>query len=176
MGFPLTTKTSVYCDNQAVVHNASKVESTLKKKHLSVCYHFVRESCAKGAICIAYESTATNLADVCTKIMSWFQKKDKLRCILYWYYNYDDVHYKCTTINESFSGTETVASMRRPRVRDESLCCPLRWKKTFMFLELPNWLTTLWWLPNDLLPNDWLPNNWLPYATQLMLKDAGCHK
>ena len=83
MGFPLNNETSVYCDNQAVVHNTTKVESTLKKKHLSVCYHFVRESCAKGAIRIAYESTTTNLADICTKIMSWFQKKTKLRCILY---------------------------------------------------------------------------------------------
>ena len=83
MGFPLNNKTSVYCDNQAVVHNTTKVESTLKKKHLSVCYHFVRESCAKGAIRIAYESTATNLADICTKIMSLFQKRNKLRCVLY---------------------------------------------------------------------------------------------
>lgn len=75
MGFPLNSKTSTYCDNQLVVNNTSKVEFTLKKKHLSVCYHYVCESCAKGTIRISCESTATSLADACTQIMSWFQKK-----------------------------------------------------------------------------------------------------
>ena len=83
MGIPLTGPTNGYCDNQSVVHNASKVESTLGKKHLAVNYHLVRECYAKGAIRITWESTKTNLADVCTKIMSTFKKKDKMRCIVY---------------------------------------------------------------------------------------------
>ena len=85
MGFSLNDKTNMYCDNQSVVHNASKIESTLKKKHLSACYHNhkVRESCATGAIHIVYKLKTTNIADICTKIMLWFKKREKLRCILY---------------------------------------------------------------------------------------------
>ena len=42
-------------------------ESTLKKKHVAICYHCVQEACAPGMIQIAKEDGATNLADVLTK-------------------------------------------------------------------------------------------------------------
>jgi hypothetical protein len=40
-GIPIDGPTNVYCDNQGVVTNASKPESTLKKKHNSIAYHQV---------------------------------------------------------------------------------------------------------------------------------------
>ena len=43
----------------------------------------VRECYAKGAIRIAYEPTETNLADVCTKVLSAPEKKRKMQHILY---------------------------------------------------------------------------------------------
>ena len=57
MGVPFKGPTNVYCDNQAVVSNSSLAESTLKKKHLSVCYHKTRECYAKGAVRIGYKPT-----------------------------------------------------------------------------------------------------------------------
>ena len=69
MGVPVKGPTNVYCDNQAVVSNSSLAESTLKKKYLSVCYHKVRECYAKDAVRITYKPTATNLADICTKVL-----------------------------------------------------------------------------------------------------------
>ena len=66
-----------------VVSNTTLAESTLKKKHLSVCHHKVRESYAKGAVRIAYEPTESNLADVCTKVLSQEEKKKKMKNILY---------------------------------------------------------------------------------------------
>ena len=83
MGIHVKGPTNVYCDNKSVVSNTTLAESTLKKKHLSVCYHKVRESYAKGAVCIAYEPTGTNLADVCTKVLSQEEKKKKMHHILY---------------------------------------------------------------------------------------------
>ena len=46
-----------------------------KKKHLSVSYHNTRECGAKGAVRIGYESTDTNLADTCTKILTGNNKR-----------------------------------------------------------------------------------------------------
>jgi hypothetical protein len=43
MGFPLLGPTSFLCDNQSVITNASRPESTLSKKHNSIAYHRVRE-------------------------------------------------------------------------------------------------------------------------------------
>ena len=59
-------------------------ESTLKKKHLSVCYHKTRECYAKGAVQIGYESTDSNLADTCTKILTGDNKRQKIELILYY--------------------------------------------------------------------------------------------
>jgi hypothetical protein len=42
MGFPITGPTSVLCDNQSVVTNASRPESTLSKKHTAIAYHRCR--------------------------------------------------------------------------------------------------------------------------------------
>ena len=75
--------TNVYCDNKAVVSNSSLAESTLKKKHLSVCYHKTRKCYAKGAVCIGYESTETNLADICTKTLMGNNKSQEIRHIVY---------------------------------------------------------------------------------------------
>ena len=67
MGIPIDGPTNMFCDNQAVVRNSTMPESTLKKKHLAICYHCVQEACASGMIQIAKEDGATNQADVLTK-------------------------------------------------------------------------------------------------------------
>ena len=67
MGIPIDGPTNMFCDNEAVVRNSTMPESTLKKKHVAICYHRVREACASGMIQIAKEDGATNLADVLTK-------------------------------------------------------------------------------------------------------------
>ena len=43
--------------------------SKMKKKHLEIFYHIVREVCATGVIRVAWEIGKTNLADVVTKSM-----------------------------------------------------------------------------------------------------------
>ena len=47
MGIPIVGPSNVLCDNTSVVDNASLPESQLKKKHLSIAYHYVRECFAK---------------------------------------------------------------------------------------------------------------------------------
>jgi hypothetical protein len=69
-GIPIDGATNVYCDNQGVVTNTTKPESTLKKKHNSIAYHRVREAAAAGTICIAKEAHESNIADMLTKPVS----------------------------------------------------------------------------------------------------------
>ena len=62
MGVPITGPTNTFCDNESVVKNASKPESTLSKKHNSVAYHKVRESVAAEVIRVTYEPGSVNLS------------------------------------------------------------------------------------------------------------------
>ena len=70
MGVPLIEPARVMCDNQSVVISGSFPESTLKKKHCSIAYHKVREAVAAGKILIYYENTASNIADLFTKVLT----------------------------------------------------------------------------------------------------------
>ena len=59
--------TNIFCDNESVFKNASIPDSTLKKKHTSICYHRSREAVAAGMVRIAKEGTTMNLSDLFTK-------------------------------------------------------------------------------------------------------------
>ena len=61
--------------------NSSNHESQLKKKHNSICYHKVRESCVAGIIYMFKEDSETNLADILTKVLDGF-KRWKLRSMI----------------------------------------------------------------------------------------------
>ena len=62
--------THVLCDNESVVKNSTKVDSSLHKKHSSVAYHFTRWCVAAGIVTIGWIHTAENLADAMTKRLS----------------------------------------------------------------------------------------------------------
>ena len=66
-GIPMEGPTNVFCNNEAVFKNTSILDSTLKKKHTSICYHRAREAVAARTMRVAKEGTATNLADLFTK-------------------------------------------------------------------------------------------------------------
>jgi hypothetical protein len=69
MGVEVDGPTTVLCDNQSVVQNSSRPESTLQKKHNAVAYHRVREAQAAKIISIVKEDGETNLADLFTKLL-----------------------------------------------------------------------------------------------------------
>ena len=69
-GVEIDGPTILYCDNQSVVHNAQHPESKLKKKHISISFHKIREAVAAGVVEIHKVGTTDNLADVLTKPLS----------------------------------------------------------------------------------------------------------
>ena len=68
-GVPVDGPCSVYCDNESVYKNVSIPISVLNKKHHSVAYHYCRQAVAMQMIRIAKEDSATNLADLFTKVL-----------------------------------------------------------------------------------------------------------
>ena len=69
-GVLLEGPTNMFCDNEAVFKNASIPDSTLKKKHTSICYHRCREAIASRTVRVAKEGTLMNLSDLFTKPLS----------------------------------------------------------------------------------------------------------
>ena len=69
MGIPIAGPAQMFVDNNSVVTSVSTPESRLKKKHLSICYHSVREAIAAGIIQVSWIASTENLADLCTKIL-----------------------------------------------------------------------------------------------------------
>ena len=67
MGVPIDGPANVFCDNESVVKSAARPESQLKKKHIALCYHAVRETIAHNIMRVAWEKGETNLADLLTK-------------------------------------------------------------------------------------------------------------
>ena len=68
-GIPVLGEANVFCDNEAVYKNVSFAESTLKKKHNSICFHRVRECVAAGILFVHKVNSAFNLSDILTKCL-----------------------------------------------------------------------------------------------------------
>ena len=83
MGAPPDGPTNALCNNQSVVDNLTLPESQLEKKHLRICYHYVRECCAEQMVRIAFEKMSDNLADLCTQVLGQQKRKDLCQRILY---------------------------------------------------------------------------------------------
>ncbi len=69
-GIPIDNSTIIFCDNEAaVIQNATRPESTLKKKHVAIAYHRCREAQAAGYVHIGFIKGMENLADMLTKTL-----------------------------------------------------------------------------------------------------------
>ena len=72
LGVPVTRPTDLFGDNFGVIQSAEIPEGELKKKHIAISYHYVREAIAARIVnalhahwCRSYE----NFADICTKAL-----------------------------------------------------------------------------------------------------------
>ena len=67
MGVPIDGPALMLGDNMSVVLNTSVPSSVLKKKHLAIGYHRVREAIACGILKFAHIRSDENIADILTK-------------------------------------------------------------------------------------------------------------
>ena len=59
--------TYIFCDNESVVNNSTRLKSVLNKKHNSIAYHYTRWNVAVGVVSITWIDGKENLADPFTK-------------------------------------------------------------------------------------------------------------
>jgi len=52
-----------------VIQNATIPDSDLKKKHVAISYHYVREAIAAKVIDAVWITTHKNYSDICTKAL-----------------------------------------------------------------------------------------------------------
>jgi hypothetical protein len=83
MVIPLRGPANVFCDNEYVVKSSTRPESTLKKKHISICYHKVRELQAGGSVRVARENGDTDLSGILMKIVTGPMLRNLVRRILF---------------------------------------------------------------------------------------------
>jgi hypothetical protein len=83
-GIPLDGAASIYCDNEAVCNSAQTPESTLKKKHNSIAFHWGREFIASGAGRVSWEATLSNLSDLFTKTIGRTKREVLIDRWMYW--------------------------------------------------------------------------------------------
>ena len=81
LGIPIAGPTFLLGDNKSVVTSTSNAESTLNKKHQSICWHAVCEAAAQGWLKIGWEPLETNIADIFTKALDSPKRRSLLNCI-----------------------------------------------------------------------------------------------
>lgn len=76
LGCTVTKPTNLFGDNFGVVQSATIPDSDLKKKHVAISYHFVRDAIARKIINAIWCRTYENFADICTKSLGGNEHHD----------------------------------------------------------------------------------------------------
>ena len=69
--------------SSAIITQLCHPESVLNKKHNAINFHIVRESVAARIMRVGKEDTATNIADVFTKLVPFTRKRELLSRFLW---------------------------------------------------------------------------------------------
>ena len=67
LGVPVTSPSYLFGDNLGVIQNTSNPESNIKKKHVAISYHMVREAIAAKILVPYWIKGQNNLSDILTK-------------------------------------------------------------------------------------------------------------
>ena len=83
MSIPTSGASYVYRDDKLVIHNASKAESTLKKKCNAIAYHVICKSVEMGESLTGHIRLEDNPADLLTMVVTGQKKKHLVSSVLY---------------------------------------------------------------------------------------------
>ena len=87
IGIPIAGPTYIYGENMLVIHNTTASESTLKKKHNSIAYHFIREGFARGEWLATFIKSTDNIAHILTKSLPQPRRELLLKMVMYFIYD-----------------------------------------------------------------------------------------
>ena len=77
MGIPVEGPAYIHRDNQSMLCNTSRLDSTLKMKSQSIAFHFIHEGVTRDEWQTAYVNTHDNEADILTKVLPHGEKTVK---------------------------------------------------------------------------------------------------
>ena len=83
LGVPVKKACNLFGDNLGVIQNATNIDVDVKKKHVALSFHLVRESIAAGVTIPMWISGKKNTADIMTKQIGGPEFKDKAD-VLFW--------------------------------------------------------------------------------------------
>ena len=69
LGIPVVAPTNLFGDNFGAIQSANIPEGELKKKHVAISYHYVREAIAAKIVNAIWIKTYENWSDLCTKAL-----------------------------------------------------------------------------------------------------------
>ena len=64
---PKNKPTQIYGDNWSVIQSANIPDSEMKKKHIAISYHYVREAITAGIVNPIWINSHENFSDIMTK-------------------------------------------------------------------------------------------------------------
>lgn len=85
LGVPIKGKSYMFGDNESVVKNSTIPHSQLKKRHVALSYHRVREAIAAGIIIFHHIKGENNPADILSKHWGFPQVWKVLQPLLFWH-------------------------------------------------------------------------------------------
>ena len=91
LGVPIKGASFLFGDNRSVVDSATIPHSKLKKRHVALAYHKVREAIAAKVIRFHHIETAENPADILSKHWGYQQVWPLMQPILFWQGNTADI-------------------------------------------------------------------------------------
>ena len=83
LGVLVTKPSNLFGDHLGVVQNAANINADLKKKHVALSFHMVREAIAAGIITPQWIKGKVNASDIMTKQIGGPEFKSKAE-MLFW--------------------------------------------------------------------------------------------
>ena len=82
LGVPVIRPTNMFGDNFGVIQSAEIPEGELKKKHIAISYHYVREAIAAKIVNAGWCRTDENFADILTKALGTTIFQDLVEAVM----------------------------------------------------------------------------------------------
>ena len=94
LGIPVMNPSMMFGDNASVVGSVNMPSSCMKKRHIILSFHKVREAVASGCVYYGFLKGEDNVADVLSKLWSYQCVWKRLQALLFWSGNTMDLFNK----------------------------------------------------------------------------------
>ena len=113
LGIPVVTPSMLFGDNASVVGSVNIPSSSMKKRHIILSFHKVRETVASGSIYYGFLKGESNVADILSKLWGYQCVWKRLQALLFWSGNTLDL------IKKELEGLDTRKNMGNNKIIED---------------------------------------------------------